>query len=137
MATDEKVTEEAATPDEVVAARSADVSAKSSSDHIKVFVLPPGPKPIESNGYDHEANKAATLQYMLSLGLRPTGEVEHVSTKQHANGVSWELTYKVPAQPAEDEAEGTVTRVLEPGETAEVNTDGAGHSQDTTAKAKG
>ncbi len=122
-------------PGQIVARKSADVHKASSDRHVKVFVLPPGPKPTPENGYSHEANKAATRQYMISQGMRPTSEVRHVSTKQHRNGVSWVLTYDVAAIPAADEAEGTVTRVLEPGETAEVNTSGSGHSSDTTDKA--
>lgn len=122
------------TPGQIVARKSADVHKSSSNEHVKEFVLPPGPKPTPANGYSHEANMAATVQYMISQGMRPAGDVRHVSTKQHPNGVSWVLTYAVPAIPAELEPEGTVTRVLELGESAEVNTSGAGHSHDTSEK---
>lgn len=127
--TDEK---KGPTAGQIVARKSADVHTESSNEHVKVFVLPPGPKPTPDNGYSHEANKAATLQYMISQGLRPAGDVRHVSTKQHDNGVSWVLTYAVPAIPAEDEPEEAVTYVVPPGESAEVNTDGNGHSADTS-----
>ena len=123
------------TPAEIVARKSADVHKASSNEHVKVFVLPPGPKPTPANGYSHEANMAATLQYMISQGMRPAGDVRHVSTKQHENGISWVLTYAVPAIPAEDEPEDVVTRVVEEGQTVEVNTEKAGHSADTRGKA--
>src|SRR5690606_26636532 len=54
--------------DEIIARRSADIDATraSNNEHRKVFVLPPGPKPTEKNGYDHRANMAATRQYAIS-----------------------------------------------------------------------
>ena len=129
-------TPRAQTPGEVVAAKSADVHKKSSNEHVKVFVLPPGPKPTEANGYSHEANKATTIQYMLSQGMRPTGDVRLVSIKQHANGVSWELTYAVPAVPTTEVAGPSEPDIVlgEDGE-APVNTSGKGHSEDTRPKA--
>lgn len=87
---------------ELVAERSADTDELATDEHVKVFVLPPGPKPTEANGYAHEANMAATRQYMISQGLRPTGDVRHVSTKAFGpGGKSWAITYAVPAVPAE------------------------------------
>jgi hypothetical protein len=96
------------TPDPVeVAARSADMT-KPSTEHRKVFVLGPDPTSLDANpytetrGYDHEANKAATRQYMIDQGLWPTAAVRHVSTKRHDDGRSWILTYAVEAIPAHD-----------------------------------
>lgn len=123
------------TPGEVIARKSADVHKKSSNEHRKEFVLPPGPKPTPENGYSHEANKAATIQYMLNQGMRPTGEVRHVSTKQHPNGISWVLTYAVPAVPTADVEGPSEPDVVTKGEDVEVNTSGTGHSSDTRPEA--
>lgn len=104
--------------DEIVALKSADVEKTSSAEHVKVFVvLSPGAKPSEANGYAHEANKAATRQYMISQGLRPTGDVRLVSIKEHRNGKGdvWDVTYAVPAVPAEDYT-GEPVRVIEGGD---------------------
>lgn len=125
------------TDEQIIARRSADIEADSAKDseHVKVFVLPPGPKPIEANGYDHEANKAATRQYAISQGMRPAGDVRLVSIKQHKNKVSWVLTYAVPViltERAEGASEADI--VLDGEDSAEVNTDGAGHSGDTSGK---
>lgn len=86
----------------IVAARSADVDETETDEHVKIFVLPPGPNPTKGEGHDHEPNYAAVRQYMISQGLRPTGDVYHVSTKSCGpGGLSWALTYAVPAVPAE------------------------------------
>lgn len=124
------------TAGQIVARKSADVHTDSANEHRKEFVLPPGPKPTPANGYSHEANEAATLQYLINQGMRPTGDVRHVSTKQHKNGVSWVLTYAVAAVPAFDAEPPAVDPiyVVQPGESAEVNTEGAGHSSDTSDK---
>lgn len=124
------------TPGQVVALKSADVHKASSNEHVKVFVLPPGPKPIEKNGYSHEANKAATIQYMINQGMRPTGDVRLVSVKQHANGVSWELTYAVPAIPTADVDGPSEPDIVTGGEDVPANTSGSGHSHDTRPKAE-
>lgn len=98
MAADEKSNEA------IIAERSADIDAETATEHRKVFVLPPGPKPTEANGFDHRANYAATRQYAIQQGLRPTGDVRLVSTKPFGPGdASWALTYAVPAVPAERE----------------------------------
>lgn len=98
-------------PDEVeVAARSADMDTPS-TEHRKVFVLGPN-RAVDSNpytesqGFDHEPNKAATRQYMIDQGLWPTSDVRHVSTKKHPDGRSWILTYAVDAIPAADVRDG-------------------------------
>lgn len=119
------------TPGEVIAAKSADVHKKSSNRHVKVFVLPPGPEPTEANGYSHEANKAATIQYMLSQGMRPNGKVKLDSIKQHDNGISWVLTYSVAAVPTADVEGPSEPEVVTGGEDVPVNTSGKGHSSDT------
>jgi hypothetical protein len=87
------------TPAEEVADRSADVEVDESTEHVKEFVLGPG-NYSEANGYNHDANKSATRQYMISAGLRPVGDVKHVSTKTHADGKSKVLKYSVTAVPA-------------------------------------
>lgn len=100
---------------EIVARKSADVSKPSTDEHVKVFVvLSPGAKPTEGNGYSHDANKAATRQYMISQGLRPTGDVRLVSVKEHRNGGGdvWDVTYAVGAVPAEN-YEGEPVKVVE------------------------
>lgn len=88
----------------VVAARSADIHADEApkGEHVKIFVIPGDePKPTASN-YDHEPNYAAVRQYMLSQGLRPTGDVRFVSSKAYGpGGSSWALKYAVAATPAE------------------------------------
>ena len=87
------------TPAQEVADRSADVDVDASTEHVKEFVLGPG-NYSEANGYNHDANKSATRQYMISAGLRPVGDVKHVSTKTHADGKSKVLKYTVTAIPA-------------------------------------
>jgi len=99
----------------IVAQKSADVTKAESDRHVKVFVvLSPGAKPTEDNGYAHEANKAAVRQYMISQGLRPTGDVKLDSIKEHPTGKGdvWDVTYSVPAVPAE-RYEGDPVRVIE------------------------
>jgi hypothetical protein len=106
---------ETLTAGEIVARKSADVDKASSDEHVKVFVVfSPGTKPSEQNGYSHEANKAATRSYMISQGLRPTGDVRLVSIKEHATGKGdvWDVTYAVGAVPAED-YEGEPVKVIE------------------------
>lgn len=126
---------------EIIARRSADIdaSAATNDEHLKVFVLPPGPKPTEANGYDHAANKAATRQYAISQGLRPSqDDVRLVSIKQHKNKKSWVLTYGVKVVPAEfadyplpATAEVITEAIAEDDGHVPTNTDGAGHSGDT------
>lgn len=114
---------------EVVALKSQDVDKASADRHVKVFVLPAGPKPTESNGYSHEANMAATVQYMISQGLRPTGDVKLDSIKEQKRGevlVGWELTYSVPAIPAAKyDVETEPVYVVKPGDSVSANTDKA------------
>jgi hypothetical protein len=122
---------------ELIARRSADIHEREakSNEHVKVFVLPPGPKPTEANGYDHAANKAATRQYALSGGLRPVGELDDVrlvSIKQHDNGVSWLLTYAVEVVPVERGLEPSGPDFVTSGEDVSTNTTGTGHSSDTS-----
>jgi len=121
---------------EIIARRSADIhkAEAKGNEHVKVFVLPPGPKPTEANGYDHEANKAATKQYAISQGMRPVGDVRLVSIAQHRNKVSWVLTYAVEVAVAEKIEAPSEPHIVTGGDGAEVNTDGNGHSSDTTQK---
>lgn len=120
------------TEGQVVAMKSADVHTASSGEHLKVFTYPPGPKPTEANGVDHEANKATAVQYMLSQGMRPTGEARVKSIKQHPNGISWNVTIAVPARPtSEVEGPSEPNIVLGDDGEAPANTEGPGHSDDT------
>lgn len=124
-------TEKKPTDGEIIASKSADVDAKSTTTHEKVFVVALPVKPTEANGFDHAANKAATIQYALSAGLRPTGDVMLKSTEKNQHGGSvWDLTYAVPVQLATDyDPETDPVYVVKPGEDAPANTDGAGHSK--------
>lgn len=93
---------EAKSDAELVAERTADTDKGSSTEHVKVFVIPGDePKPTKSN-YNHDANIAAVRQYMMSQGLRPTGDVVFKKSEPYGpGGKSWALTYAVPAVPAE------------------------------------
>lgn len=88
-----------AKPATEVAARSADVDEVSTETHRKEFVHGPG-RYTEASGFSHEANIAAVRQYLINTGLRPVGDVKHVSTRTHEDGISKVLAYKVEAVPA-------------------------------------
>lgn len=104
----ERAAVEALTDGQLVEARTADTTATvaatkvPNSEHVKVFVIPgDGAKPTAAN-YDHDANIAATRQYMVSNGLRPTGDVTFKGAEAFGpGGKSWALTYAAPAVPAE------------------------------------
>ena len=130
----DEVTGEPLSDAEIIARRSADIHTEEAkgNEHVKVFVLPPGVKPTEANGYDHSANKAATRQYAISQGMRPIGDVRRVSIEQHANGVSWVLTYAVPVAVAERIAPPSGLDIVLQGEDAPANTDENGHEPDTS-----
>ena len=130
----DEVTLEPLSDAEIIARRSADIHEDEAKDneHVKVFVLPPGVKPTEANGYDHSANKAATRQYALSQGMRPIGDVRLVSTKQHVNGISWVLTYAVEVAVAERIAPPSGPDIVLQGEDAPANADENGHEPDTS-----
>lgn len=117
------------TDGEFIALKTADTDKDSSDSFVKVYVIPAGPKPTEENGFSHEANKAATRQFAILSGLRPTGDVSLSSTKEQKRGdlsVGWELTYTVPVQPASKyDVETNPVYVLAPGESAPANTDQA------------
>lgn len=114
---------------EFIALKTADTDKTESDSFVKVFVIPAGPKPTEGNGFSHEANKAATRQFAILSGLRPTGEVSLDSTTEQKRGdlsVGWELTYSVPVQPAAKyNPESDPVYVVAPGEDAPANTDQA------------
>lgn len=117
------------TDGEFIALKTTDTDKDSSDSFVKVFVLSAGPEPTESNGFSHEANKAATRQFALQSGLRPTGEVALSSTTEQKRGdlsIGWELTYTVPVQPASKyDVQTEPVHVLAPGESAPANTDQA------------
>lgn len=124
------------TDGQIIALRTTDTDKDSIDEYVKIFVHGPGPKPIEENGHDHSANKAATREFAIQNGLRPTGDVRHVSTKRNRDKVSWDLTYAVPVLLTErvEHPSGpnvvTENLVNDEGEVP-ANTDGAGHSEDT------
>ena len=132
----DEVTGEALSDAEIIARRSADIHTEEAKggEHVKVFVLPPGVKPTAANGYDHSANKAATRQYAISQGMRPIGDVRLVSIKQHANGISWVLTYAVPVAVAERIAEPSGPEIVLRGEDAPSNTGENGRTPDTSGE---
>lgn len=121
---------------EIIARRSADIHAKAATkhEHVKEFVLPPGPKPTAANGYDHAANEAATRQYALNQGMRPVGDVRLVSISQHKNGISWVCKYAVEVAVDEKITEPSEADIVTQGKDISTNTDGAGHSSDTSDK---
>lgn len=88
-----------AEPNTEVAARSADVDEVKTEVHRKEFVHGPGSYRVK-DGFSHEANIAAVRQYLINSGLRPVGDVEHVSTTTHEDGISKVLAYEVEAVPA-------------------------------------
>lgn len=88
-----------ATASTETAARSADVDELSTETHRKEFVQGPGVY-TEAGGFSHEANIAATRQYLINTGLRPVGDVKYVGTSKHPDGVSKVLAYEVEAIPA-------------------------------------
>lgn len=133
-ALDPVVSESDLSDEEIIARRSADISAKESDVYRKVYILPPGPKPTEANGYDHAANKAATREFAIQSGLYPTGDTKLDSIKQHPNKVSWVLTYSLPVTPAERFEGISDPDVVLQGKDAGTNTGGAGHSGDTSGK---
>lgn len=62
---------------------------------------------VKPEDYDHTANIKETREFMLHMGLRPTGDVTHVKTEEHPDGVSTIFTYEAPATAAAiDNAEG-------------------------------
>lgn len=93
---------------DIVEARTADTHETKAAEkvpddeHVKVFVIPGDEHKPTADNYDHEPNIAATRQYMMSQGLRPTGEVVFKGAEPFGpGGKSWGLTYAVPAVPAE------------------------------------
>lgn len=55
---------------------------------------------VKPENYDHTANVKETREFMLHAGLRPTGDVKHVKTEAHPDGVSTVFTYEGPVVPA-------------------------------------
>lgn len=93
------------TDGEIIASRGADIAAESSQTFDKVFVVAivGGNKPTAGNDFDHEPNKAATREFAIQAGLRPTGEVTVKSTVANAGGGNvFDITYSVPVQLAAD-----------------------------------
>lgn len=127
--TDEKTTTdgtEATSEAEVIAQRSPDIEAEAANEHVKVFVIEPGPKPTEENGYSHEANIAAARQYMISQGLRPDGEARVVSVEPYGPGdLSWAITYAIPAVPTENADPNAEVHIVEPPKTTAAATKAA------------
>ena len=78
---DERKAADSLTDGEIVEARTADTHETKAaekvpdSEHVKVFVIPGDERKPTAENYDHAPNIAATRQYMISQGLRPTGDV--------------------------------------------------------------
>lgn len=67
--------------------------------YTKKFVVLVG-EGVNLSEYDHSSNIRQTGEFMLHAGLRPSGDVKHVSTKEHPDGVSTVFTYEGPVVPA-------------------------------------
>ena len=96
-----------------IAERSQDVHKASTNMHRKDFVLLQ--REYGSNDKDemHRANIEATRQYLISQGMRPTGDGKFAGEEDHPDGVSVILHYDVPVVPAvtatvDDEGEAVV-----------------------------
>lgn len=134
IAEDEGLVDEQGNPlshDEIVARRTIDTDEPAIGEHVKVFVLG-GPKPTEAGGYDHGPNKAATRQYAISQGMRPTGDVKVKSIKRNRDGVAWDVTYTVPVAVDDEIERPSTSDIVSDGpkaEEAEVTSDdGSGNT---------
>ncbi|RAJ70276.1 hypothetical protein K378_01441 [Streptomyces sp. Amel2xB2] len=93
-------------PEAEVSRRSADGS--SGTRHLKVFVVS-GSSPLpETDGPEHEDNKAACAQEAIQRGLHPRGEPKLDGVEGGADG-SREFTYSVSVVPASMDAEAPKT----------------------------
>lgn len=139
IAEDEGLVDEQGNPlshDEIVARRTIDTDEPTLGEHVKVFVLA-GAKPTEANDYDHEPNKAATRQYAISQGMRPTGDVKVKSIKRNRDGVAWDVTYAVPVAVGDDLERPSMSDIVsdgpKPEEEAAPTEDPSGSGSDDTA----
>jgi hypothetical protein len=83
-----------------VAERSADVTKPDTTTHRKDFVLQR--EAFEGNDQTeiHTANIAATRQYLISQGMRPTGDGKFAGSDNLPDGLNVVLHYDVPVTPA-------------------------------------
>lgn len=125
VVTDDETTEQASTPPEQpnpeaaaefpalegepgveVSERSADQTDPDTMTHRKEFVLLAADYDNGDKAEIHRANVGATRQYLISQGMRPTGDGKFVSSKKHPDGLSVSLFYDVPVVPAVIAQEG-------------------------------
>lgn len=83
-----------------VAERSADVTKADTLTHRKDFVLLKADYEGNDKAELHRANVEAARQYLISQGMRPTGDGKFTSSTDHPDGVSITLHYDVPVVPA-------------------------------------
>lgn len=111
------------TDGQIIAQRTTDTDADSAEVYTKVFVMA-GVKPTEANGVDHSANRAATREFAIQNGLRPTGDVTLKSVKHNIDGLAWDVTYTVPVVLTERAEGASEADIVTQGEDAPANTDG-------------
>jgi hypothetical protein len=87
------------TPEEEVAARTADTDEKSSDKFVKVYTLM---KSVPLTDEIHDANRVNTVREMIRSGLRTPdkSEVQYEGSEDAPDGESVYLTYSVTAYPA-------------------------------------
>lgn len=83
-----------------VSERSADQPKPDTLTHRKEFVLTLDSWEHGDKKEMHRANVGAMRQYLISQGMRPTGDGKFVSSKKHPDGKSVSLFYEVPVVPA-------------------------------------
>jgi len=105
---------------QIIAQRTTDTDADSANHYTKVFVMA-GVKPTEENGIDHSANKAATREFAIQNGLRPTGDVELKSIEHNMDGLAWDVTYTVPVELTERVGEPSGPNFVTQGKPAPAN----------------
>lgn len=79
-----------------VAGRSQDVTATSTTTHVKDYVL----QASQESLVDHAANEVALRQALIQQGLRATGDISHSKLKDTPSEGSTTYRYKVEAIPA-------------------------------------
>lgn len=92
-------------PEIEIAERSQDVTAPSSSEHIKVFVVQrdqaKGLNPDFAADEDmHHRNIDAMRQALINQGMRPEGDGKFVSAEDGTDDESVRLTYSIDVIPA-------------------------------------
>lgn len=120
------------TTGQIIAARTTDTDEDSAEVYTKVFVMAGKAKPTEDNGVDHSANKAATREFAIQNGLRPTGDVTLKSIKRNADPKAWDVTYTVPVALTETVDGPSEGSIVTQGKDAPANTDGNAGGEEPT-----